>query len=397
MMEINNIESALQKCIRIIQAHNAELDKDGSRFNIFEILGIRSSEVRLHSNFIAELLKIDGTHGEKNKFFIAFLNTLKESKIPIEFDDKKYKVEVEKTAGSITDDYDDGGRIDLIIEDSADRRIIIENKIYAGDQKKQLLRYHKFDPNALLLYLTLDGKEPSQWSTSSKEIMLANGKDYHCISYKDFINKWLEKCEETLAGANKPKVKETISQYKQTIDNLTKNSNRQKMIEKLADIVAENKDLYEVINKGTLSEAYQLFRRRIQDKFWSTIRIEIPDGSEVGKIENYKLQCKVDEDEEDNFNFFYGFYATAEDGDRINGNSEELKNYADKLKGSNTPFVFSTTDSYLAWSYSKHVKRVINIPDIFELKGDEEMKKLTDKLVQEFSDLKNELLQILNI
>ena len=96
------------------------------------------------------------------------------------------------------------------------RRIIIENKIFAGDQQNQLLRYYNFDKQGILLYLTLNGNEPSEWSTNNE---IQNNKDFHCISYKVFITNWLEKC--IVLSKDKPKVSETIFQYLHIIKSLT--------------------------------------------------------------------------------------------------------------------------------------------------------------------------------
>lgn len=52
------------------------------------------------------------------------------------------------------------------------KAIIIENKIYAGDQEYQMLRYYnhsKTYADSRLIYLSLDGKTPSNFSTKSGE------------------------------------------------------------------------------------------------------------------------------------------------------------------------------------------------------------------------------------
>jgi cell division protein FtsA len=65
---------------------------------------------------------------------------------------------VEKYTGIINEDYTSGGRLDIVITDNSNNRVIIENKIFAGDQKNQLLRYYNFDKRSIILYLTLDIK-----------------------------------------------------------------------------------------------------------------------------------------------------------------------------------------------------------------------------------------------
>ena len=53
-----------------------EKRKRGENFNVFKVLGLQTSEVRLHSALIAELLRPDGDHGLGDKFMKAFLDVL---------------------------------------------------------------------------------------------------------------------------------------------------------------------------------------------------------------------------------------------------------------------------------------------------------------------------------
>ena len=81
-MSIETIKNQISEVVSIIKKYDDELDKDGSRFNIFSILNVSSNEVRLHSNFIAELLNSKGTHGFKSKFcklFISFIFCITDS------------------------------------------------------------------------------------------------------------------------------------------------------------------------------------------------------------------------------------------------------------------------------------------------------------------------------
>ena len=59
-----------------------------------------------------------------------------------------------------------GGRVDIVLDDHKGCGVIIENKVDAGDQENQLLRYDNyakkyFKKDYRLLYLTLDGHKPS--------------------------------------------------------------------------------------------------------------------------------------------------------------------------------------------------------------------------------------------
>lgn len=186
----------------------------GEKFNVFSVLGLYSQEVQLHSRIMAELLNIHGDHGMKDAFLNALIQVT--GITDLGFNAMSCVTQTECYIGVKTDT--NGGRIDLLLT-SDNKAIIIENKIYAGDQDNQLLRYHnnarKKYKTFRLLYLTLDGKDPSLSSlgNESKEVQ------YICISYKKHIKHWLERCIEI--SARQPLVRETLVQYLSIINHLT--------------------------------------------------------------------------------------------------------------------------------------------------------------------------------
>ena len=106
----------------ISKKYLAVAKQSGENFNIFKILNLTSNEVRTHSAFLAEILSKDGTHEMGNVFFVKFLETLK---LDCLFNTKSYKVEIEKHIGFINDNYDEGGRIDIILTDDKNNSIMI--------------------------------------------------------------------------------------------------------------------------------------------------------------------------------------------------------------------------------------------------------------------------------
>lgn len=244
----NNVEKLLNEIGKLVVAQNErtkERYSHGELFNVFNILGLESNEVRLHSALLAELLRPNGMSGVGNAFQKAFLAILG---LP-----ENYivdgKVSVELSIGTTTDT--EGGRIDIIMEDG-NHAIIIENKIYAQDQPAQLLRYTNFArdnyPHGYrLLYLTLDGKEASDDS--------AQGCPYLCISYKNEISKWLEECARI--SFDRPLVRETIRQYINLIKQLTNQSMGTLEDNKLVELVASPEHVAEylmIINNQTAIE-----------------------------------------------------------------------------------------------------------------------------------------------
>lgn len=194
--------------VSIITQKNAEIRETyGNRFNLFQIFGVDHYENK-HSAVLAELLKPDGSHGFKHKFVECFIKTLSLHKI-IEFDYVNCIVNTEFQINN--------GRIDILIKDKAYKAIIIENKIYAGDQSEQLKRYSDFaksefgEGNYVLLYLSLTGAGASEQSSKSV--------NYVQVSYNIDIIDWLNKCVEI--AARSPIVRESLIQYINHLKKLT--------------------------------------------------------------------------------------------------------------------------------------------------------------------------------
>lgn len=192
--------------------NTAQFVNERSRqFSIFDMLGQSSRELT-HSAFIAQMLNPKGTHEVGALFLNIFL-----AHLPVKFDflTDDADVEIEKDYGPKTGKGEGsrGGRIDIFLRDSYGRIIAIENKIYATDQEDQLQRYSNSiseeSNEYLILYLTLDGRKPSNCSGTVK---------YHQISYKHTIKRWLEDCQKAL-DATHP-LHNIITQYMTTINTL---------------------------------------------------------------------------------------------------------------------------------------------------------------------------------
>jgi len=220
LAEISSINKRYEEIARI----------SGENFNVFNILGLTSKEM-IHSKFIAMLLDPKAEHTMGDLFIKLFIDILKKNhsgmdNYTIDYSDvSDIKVETEKSIIN--------GRIDILIT-KGNNNIIIENKIYAGDQDDQLKRYHEYCPDAVLLYLTLDGDTPSE--KSAKE--LKDGTDYYCISYREDILNWLELCiKET---AKSPFLRETLNQYILLIKQLTGQTRSRKMKNEVLDIIRKD-------------------------------------------------------------------------------------------------------------------------------------------------------------
>lgn len=232
----------IQKLFRQILSYKIKYDEiaklSGEHFNIFSLLKLDGNEVRLHSAFIGELLNPKGSHGMGELFLKHFIQLLK---IP-DFNIQNSKVFIEKNVGIISNDKNDGGRIDIVIEDTNGHGIIIENKIFASDQDNQLFRYYNYGRSSYpkgfhLYYLSLFGNEPRKNSTCGK--LLIND-DFQTISYKEQILTWLHECRKE--SVTHSMLRETLSQYINLIKHLTGQSISSYMENEIVTLIRSDKE-----------------------------------------------------------------------------------------------------------------------------------------------------------
>lgn len=163
-------------------------------FNAFQLLGVNEKET-MHSRFIGMLLDPKGKHNQGDKFLQLFLQQIVDEKtnqlIISDFKTEGASVLLERSANS--------RRIDISIENTKTNHfIIIENKIWAGDQDRQLVDYYnwaKVGRTVYMIYLTPYGKKPSDISLGNGELL---EKEVICISYEKHILNWLEGCVKDL-------------------------------------------------------------------------------------------------------------------------------------------------------------------------------------------------------
>ena len=205
--------------INDIKAQNEQKKIRGfNDYNIFSTLHKDSDEVNLHSRFIHSLLDPSGKHNQGTIFLDLFIQSCSLD---------EFKIDINNTKVTREDH-----NIDILISDVANNKyIIIENKIYAEDQKEQIQNYIQYIYNELdkkadiyVLYLTLYGKKPSDTSLGEFKLdgnYLKNGKQqvkFKSISYKNDILKWLNECRAQMQ--NLLKFDLIISQYIDVIKSL---------------------------------------------------------------------------------------------------------------------------------------------------------------------------------
>lgn len=252
----NSIKELLSQLLPLHHAEQERLKKEkeeGKCFNVFSALNMCSDEVRLHSRLLATLLNPKANHGWGNEFLKLFLIALG---LPEDYITHCKEQIAERPIGEVTETT--GGRIDIILEDR-EHAVIIENKIYAGDQPNQLLRYYNYglktfgENNFKLVYLTLHGSEPSPDSLGGGHF------DFIKLSYAQDILKLLKDLVPT--QPLKP-VHHTIEDYITIIKQLT----HQDMDTKYQQSIIEEAIKYDNID---VTSELLLLQKQIGDKLRS--------------------------------------------------------------------------------------------------------------------------------
>ena len=296
MEKLQRLLDEVRLILKKAEVEKKEADRCGENFNIFNVLGLTSDETRTHSAFIAELLDPNGSHGLGNQFLQSFVDTIDCLK-SWNFDTKSAKVHKELSIGGKNEDCSEGGRIDIVVESNG-KAIIIENKIYAGDQEKQLVRYYNYGTknysNGIrLLYLTLNGDDASEYSHEK----LVINEDYYAIAYNHEISDWLQRCIEF--SARQPLVRETLIQYQNLINQLTMNNMDKNSQEELLKLMSDPKNIDSICSILNLEAKWreQIFNSYVltplKEKF-KELDIELKNRGVNMKRSDWKQYIRLD-------------------------------------------------------------------------------------------------------
>ena len=141
----------------------------------------------------ADLLRIDGPHGQGDLFLTEFLKL-------IDADQSQYHptklARIIREAPTIHI-HASLRRVDITL-DFGDAGIGIENKPWAAEQPHQLLDYHthlsnKYRNNYLLIYLSGTGATPQSLRYAMQQA-LATQRKLLVLSYQEHLQHWLTSC-----------------------------------------------------------------------------------------------------------------------------------------------------------------------------------------------------------
>ncbi len=412
---MGKIKNLLNQVAIITNKNQEILNATGGRFNIFKVIGVTTAETRLHSAFLSELLNVKGSHGLKDKPLKAFIRICLD--LEFDFETVSATTEVECFIGNRTETT--GGRIDILIKDAKNRAIIIENKIYAGDQENQMLRYDEHSKSyteSRLIYLSLDGLMPSEYSTGGKEIT------YITLSYKFDIINWLTECKQQ--AVDFPLVREAISHYINLLKQLTNTSYMNEMNNEIISLVMQSPENMQ--NAFELEKVLTDVRVQIQWKFWIKLKESLKKmgiavigeaDSKTVKLNNVEGYYKKSRIKDDYFglwseiyskngitihwgcevheNIYFGFTIEKEGKGGIS-NLEDVKAYRKIVKDCNEGYI-DDSPFWLGWMYStpKLDFRNFNTQAIFSLADNAILEKVTNQIAEQaVSDIKFVLDQI---
>ena len=224
-------------------------------YNLFRVLRSESDEVRLHSRFLCDLLNPKGSHNHHNAFLKLFLEHFKES------------LQLDLTQEVMVDN--EYKNIDILIRNGK-TAIVIENKIYASDQEKQLSNYYskmkdEGYENIKLVYLTLTGYEPSSQSTDELP-QIVKEQSLILANYEHDIYEWISRCTE-IAVRDAP-LREACIQYLDIINKITNKIENQEHMEELKTLLLTDSNLARLPD---LFNAYNEVLVDLQFDIWNKI------------------------------------------------------------------------------------------------------------------------------
>lgn len=242
-------------------------------FNLFKVIRKGHEEVTLHSKFLFELLDPNGSHGVNNHFLNLFIKEVNFLNPDFNFNTQGARAYYEKQ------------NIDLLIQNHS-QAIIIENKIFAGDQPNQIYRYCDLIygngiKDVLIIYLTLNGKTPSDQSIScpngDTDLMSDPEKIKNLISnrlrnyaYESFIISWLDSCMETIK--NQFTLYNTIEQYKKLLIDLTQS----KEIEEREELVKYLGNENLMLQAHYIVDNWNHVKWHVEMSFWDELQFTLP-------------------------------------------------------------------------------------------------------------------------
>ncbi|MHC1717719.1 MAG: PD-(D/E)XK nuclease family protein [Acidaminococcaceae bacterium] len=234
-MEDKQVEHLLMEVNAISTKYDFMYKKTGEYFNVFDIVGIKSDEVRI-CRLIKEFIDPKGCHCQGTIYLRLFMEHVLHISEGISEEDyqqayvaKEYIIDADR-------------RIDLVIKIGS-KFIPIEVKIRAEEQKNQCKDYVEKAVGSNLYYLTLDGHAPSLYSTGEERL----NEKISLISFSVEILEWLDECFKITATRRLTPISEILRQLIDVIRRLTNRMGEDKEKEIVAVISESRKNIESAI------------------------------------------------------------------------------------------------------------------------------------------------------
>ena len=324
------VEEIFQSLIEVKEEVSKKIEKLPPQFNLLENIRNKNSNNSLqrfetyNSDLLHYLLNIKRENLNFTKLFLEYLQNEKKLKFDFDLNKINYKnIKVDKEYYTTVKIEEEGieknGRIDILIHCNINNKetkksfaIIIENKINADDQDKQLERYYKYisktkgyGNNVYVIYLTPIIKPPREYSFSEKYIKKV-GEKFKNITHGD-IGRWLENIlkNKEYNFLHKNDFRLLKSALIQMVDNeksISGENEENNMEEKEIKKVLNEKLIKELKNKGELTESeldkyFEMFDKAksllVKEKITIIIKKYLEFTKEVNKYLNKNIKYEI--------------------------------------------------------------------------------------------------------
>ncbi len=265
----------LSRVHRLVDRYDWLAQHEGWHFNVFDVLDRTGDEVKGHSAMIAALLDPNGAHGQGTMFLKPFLRQLSAAggpELPLSQSDpvSSWSVRTEVVCSEGRGDSDDAGRMDVVLE-TRRSLVVIENKVYAGDQWRQLERYHAYLQRCAqgrrtgLVYLTIDGRKPSRATLGN-----VPADQVTCMAYQEHIDTWLDECIR--ATALLPRIRETLVQYQAVVRRLAGRGVFKELTMEIVDLLVHSPESVDNLRAADeITKALTEAQATVQFEFWKDL------------------------------------------------------------------------------------------------------------------------------
>ena len=243
------VQLLLNEVTSISKKYQLINEKTGKNFNVFRILGKSTAEVAI-CRVIHELLDPHGSHGQGNVYLRLFVQSV----LQLDFTERDFQTaQVYREYG-----IDENRRIDLYIK-TMNYAIPIEVKIYAGDQAKQCEDYYCVAVNSPMYYLTPAGSMPTEESLGC-----LTEKEIHCVSFKESIVSWIEKCITLKETVRLSSIREVLWQFLDTIKLFTNQVGDEQEMEIQQLLASSNQNMKSALQiESNINEVRILLMKRL--------------------------------------------------------------------------------------------------------------------------------------